>query len=57
MTFQRERVTLDVTRYTRLEMLKQFFLAILVEDPIDGTVFDLDVLNAIESLKEKYKNK
>lgn len=45
------------TRYRTLEAVKQYFLHNHVEDPFDGTNFDCDFLNAIESLKEKYGDK
>lgn len=34
--------------------LKLIYLGSLCEDPIDGTHFDCDVLEAIENLEEKY---
>lgn len=49
-------VTVEKTRTERLNLLKQFFLESLVEDPIDGTRFDCDILDAIEIMEKKYKN-
>ena len=43
------------TRTERLEKLKMHFLNELVEDPINGTLFDCDVLEAIKQLEEKWK--
>lgn len=48
-------VTFGMPKAERLERLKMFFLRVLVEDPLDGTLFDCDVLNAIETLETKYK--
>lgn len=42
-------------RQLALEKLKDYFLHDLVEDPIDGTGFDCDVLDAINALIDKYK--
>ncbi len=44
----------EVTRYERLEFLKQYYLRILFEDPHEGSMFDCDVLDAINALQEKY---
>lgn len=43
-------------RKVRLDRLKSYYLKYLVEDPIDGTSLDCDVLDLIEKLQEKYKN-
>lgn len=43
------------TQPERLEMLKQHFLQELVEDPIDGSEFDMDVLQTLESLQTRWK--
>ena len=43
------------TRVEKLEELKQWFLANLVEDPIDGTAFDCAVLDSVEALKERFE--
>jgi hypothetical protein len=37
-------------------MLKKFYLEYLVEDPIDGTSLDCEVLDIIDALKKKYKD-
>lgn len=50
-----DRVPVESTRERRLEILKQYYLAVLVEDGQDGTIFDCDILDAIESLEKKYK--
>jgi len=44
-------------RFDRLARLRSFFLRTLVEDGIDGTDFDLDVLDTLEKLGKKYKKK
>jgi len=44
----------SLSRVEKLDMLKKFFLNSLVEDPQDGTEFDCDVLDAIESLESRY---
>lgn len=41
-------------RQKKIEALKQYYLYELVEDPIDGTIFDCEVLNALEELENKY---
>jgi len=51
---QSHRVSSESSRYDRLENLKQYFLENLVEDPIDGTPFDTDVLRSIETLQNQY---
>lgn len=47
-------VPVETTRKRRLEMLRLYFLNLLVEDGQDGTGFDCDVLDAIEALEKKY---
>jgi hypothetical protein len=44
-------------RCKTLKVLKQYYLDKLCEDPFDGTIFDLNVLDAIEKLQEKYGEK
>jgi len=44
----------SATRLQILKMLRKFYLHNLVEDCIDGTCFDKDVLDAIKVLEEKY---
>ncbi len=46
----------ETSRQTRLETLLQYYLHNLVEDPIDGSPLDEDVIQAITKLKEKYQN-
>jgi hypothetical protein len=48
------RVGHEVKRNERIEQLKQYFLAVHCEDPVDGTTFDCDVLDALKSLEAKY---
>lgn len=43
-----------LTREQKIQRLRQTFLDFLVEDPIDGTTFDCDVLDALKELEEKY---
>lgn len=42
-------------RINKLRVLKKYFLDNLVEDPIDGTKFDCDVLDALCKLEERYE--
>jgi hypothetical protein len=39
----------------RLESLKQYYLNTFVEDPIDGSQLDNEILDFIEKLQTKYK--
>lgn len=50
-----KRLHSRVSRKDKLEVLKQYYLQFMVEDWQDGTDFDCDVLDAIESLQIKYK--
>lgn len=50
------RVSSETTRHERIDILKEFFLENLVEDPIDGTSFDCDVLDTLEAIKERHTN-
>lgn len=43
-----------MTRPERIEAVLQYFLKNLVEDPIDGTAFDCDVIETLDVLKKKY---
>jgi len=43
-------------RIRRIDILKRFFLKKLVEDPIDGSSFDNDVLNHFNALEKKYRH-
>lgn len=43
-----------LTRNEILHDLKMYYLSELYEDPIDGTTFDMDVLDSIETLERKY---
>jgi hypothetical protein len=49
-----EKLPLWAARKDKLEVLKQYYLRHMCEDPIDGNRFDLDVLDAIEALQKKY---
>lgn len=51
-----QRLAPQEKRSVRLEMLKKFYLEYLVEDPIDGTSLDCEVLDIIDALKKKYKD-
>ena len=44
----------SLSRPEKLNMLKKFFINSLAEDPEDGTEFDCDVIDAIESLESRY---
>lgn len=44
----------NLTSLGRLKALKRFYLEVLVEDPVDGTMFDCAVLNAIEHLERMF---
>lgn len=44
----------SLSRPEKLNMLKKFFINSLAEDPQNGTEFDCDVLDAIESLESRY---
>ena len=41
-------------RQQKLEKTKQYFLKNFVEDPIDGSCFDCDFLDAMNFLQRKY---
>lgn len=41
----------------KLRILELFFLRKLVDDPIDGSEFDCDILDMIKALKKKYADK
>jgi len=41
------------SRRERLEILKQYYLRILVEDPLEGTQFDCAVLDKIKEIKDR----
>jgi len=45
-----------LNRAEKLEAVKQWFLKNHVEDPIDGTIFDCTVLDAIENLQKQFKD-
>lgn len=49
-----KRLPLWAKRKDKLEVLKLYYLRHMVEDPIDGNRFDMDVLDAIEALQRKY---
>lgn len=53
MSDQKQQI---ITRSERLKQLKEYFLNNLIEDCIDGTQFDNDVMKAINVLKEKYRD-
>lgn len=53
---QTKHVKDDVTREERINMLEHFFLFALSEDGMHGTKFDVDVLDAMKVLREKYQN-
>lgn len=44
-----------IRRTKTLDQLKLYFLDNFVEDPVDGTEFDCDVLNSLDNLLEEYK--
>lgn len=48
------RLQPQVKRRVRLAYLKNYYLSFLVEDPVDGTVFDVEVLNLIDALQRKH---
>lgn len=50
-----DRLPIDAPRNERLEQLKMYYLKYLVEDPQDGTRFDCDILDMIETLRKKYE--
>ena len=52
--FPRELVKAETTRFERLEILRQYYLTVLFEDPHEGNKFDCDVLDAINALQERY---
>jgi hypothetical protein len=54
-TYPQDPVSCKMPRTARLKWLKQYFLEVLVEDPIDGTLFDSVVLNTIEDLERKFQ--
>lgn len=43
-----------MNRIQRLQQLKMYFLTNLVEDPIDGTAFDLAVMEHIKKLERMF---
>lgn len=44
----------EASREDKLRILELYYLKFLVEDPIDGTGFDCDILDAIKELKKRY---
>ncbi len=51
---------IKITNKERLEILKnmkKYYLKTYVEDPIDGTNFDCDILDSFNLLIEKYEKK
>ncbi|MEK7494184.1 MAG: hypothetical protein AAB630_03460 [Patescibacteria group bacterium] len=56
MVIHTEHVEDNVTREERIDLLKQYYLHVLVEDGIDGTDFDVAVLDALKKLEEKYRD-
>lgn len=52
----RAKARAEMPRRDRIAGLKNFYLYELVEDPIDGTPFDTDVLRALEELERRYIN-
>ncbi len=46
----------NATGPERLGYLLNYYLDVLVEDPIDGTNLDCDVIDAIKNLQRKYPN-
>ena len=44
------------TRAQKIEEVCRYFAAEMSEDPIDGTAFDCDVLDALDAVKKKYKD-
>lgn len=55
MTYFAEK-RFDETRVEKLRILEQYFLHHLVDDPMDGSTFDCDVLDAIKLLKARYSD-
>lgn len=49
--------SLRKSRIYKLKKLMSFYLENLVEDPIDGTYFDLEVIDLIEYLIKRYERK
>ena len=50
-----DRLPPDALRNERIRILQDFYLQYLVEDPIDGTSFDCDVLDFFDDLRKKYE--
>ena len=44
----------DMPRSQRAQLLIEFFVQNLAEDPQDGTQFDVDVLDALEGVRNRY---
>lgn len=43
-------------RQMKILSLQRYYITNFVEDPQDGTPFDIDVLNALDMLRDKYKD-
>lgn len=54
-TFRQSKPINDLNCEEKVRHLIEYYLKNLVQDPIDGTRFDCDVLDALESLEKKYK--
>ena len=50
-----EDFRIKATEIEKLTALKSYYLNHLVDDPIDGSRFDCDVLDALDALMGKYK--
>jgi hypothetical protein len=51
-----ERLSPEVHRKERIAWLRRYYLTNLVEDPIDGTMFDCEILDFLRDMEEKHKN-
>jgi hypothetical protein len=46
----------STSRVERINMLRRYYLTFLVEDSVDGTGFDINILNLLDGLESHYKD-
>lgn len=56
MVIYTEHVEGGTTREKRIDLLREYYLHILVEDSLNATDFDFAVLGVLKVLEEKYQN-
>jgi len=46
--------TAELSRTEKVQQLRAFFIENLVEDPIDGTPFDIAVFDALQDIEQRF---